>query len=345
MKQMKKYGIPILAACGMLILILDTRTAVSGAQEGIQLCIKTLIPSLFPFFVISGYFCRVFSEFDLPFLKPILRICGMPKGTDSLFVLGVLGGYPVGANAIADIYREGRIHAADAKRLLGFCSNAGPAFVFGVAGGMFETAIAPWMLLAIQILSAILTGILLPRVEKNQAVRATTPKIRFSQIFEGSIKAIASVCGWVILFRVIITVLKRWFLWLLPDVTQIILAGFLELSNGCMALTGIENNGLRFMICSGILAFGGLCVYLQTVSVTDQLGTGFYFPGKILQCLISLILSGILQFVLFDPNNRMPLYTCSIPIGILLVYFVIIRIALNKKTVAIPQRLMYNTEN
>lgn len=346
MKQMKNYVIPILAAGGLFVLILDAQTAVSGAKEGIQLCIETLIPSLFPFFVISGYFCRVYSEIDLPFMNPILRVCGIPKGTGSLFILGMLGGYPVGAKAIADMYREGRLQAGAARRLLGFCSNAGPAFVFGVAGGMFKTSLAPWMLLAIQFLSAIATGFLLPRTESRTAVQSRiTQNVRFSQVFEGSIKAIASVCGWVILFRVIITMLKRWFLWLLPNTAQIILTGILELSNGCMALAEIGNSGLRFIICSGILSFGGLCVYLQTVSVTEQLGTGFYFPGKFLQCLISLMLSYIAQYILFDPQNRIPLQICIIPVSILLICFVIIKMTHSKKTVAIPQRLMYNTVN
>ena len=34
----------------LLILILNVDTAVKGAQEGLELCIQTIIPSLFPFF-------------------------------------------------------------------------------------------------------------------------------------------------------------------------------------------------------------------------------------------------------------------------------------------------------
>ena len=38
---------------GMLALILDGRTAIEGARQGIGLCLRTVIPSLFPFFVLS----------------------------------------------------------------------------------------------------------------------------------------------------------------------------------------------------------------------------------------------------------------------------------------------------
>ena len=37
----------------MLALILDGRTAIDGARQGIELCLRTVIPSLFPFFVLS----------------------------------------------------------------------------------------------------------------------------------------------------------------------------------------------------------------------------------------------------------------------------------------------------
>ena len=33
----------------MLALILDSRTALAGAVQGVELCLKTLIPFLFPF--------------------------------------------------------------------------------------------------------------------------------------------------------------------------------------------------------------------------------------------------------------------------------------------------------
>ena len=41
------------AGAAMLMLILDGRTALTGAAEGIDLCIRTVIPALFPFFVLS----------------------------------------------------------------------------------------------------------------------------------------------------------------------------------------------------------------------------------------------------------------------------------------------------
>ena len=44
----------IVAACAMLVMILDTRTAIMSAHEWVALCVRIVVPSLFPFFVLSG---------------------------------------------------------------------------------------------------------------------------------------------------------------------------------------------------------------------------------------------------------------------------------------------------
>ena len=52
----KRTLIALAAVAGMLAMILDSRIALSAAAEGVQLCISTVIPSLFPFLFLSGIF-------------------------------------------------------------------------------------------------------------------------------------------------------------------------------------------------------------------------------------------------------------------------------------------------
>lgn len=345
MGTVKKNASILIAILSLLLLIFDARGVVAGAQEGVQLCIQTLVPSLFPFFVISGYFCNVCAAMRLPILKPLLRLCKMPDGADALFVIGMLGGYPVGAKSIADAYRNKQIDSENALRMLGFCSNAGPAFVFGIVGTYFKAPYIPWIVFGILILSALLTGYLLPKTDCSCYIPQKQQPPNFVKLFQSSLVAIASVCGWVILFRVFITILERWIFWAFPETLQIALTGILELSNGCIAINLISNDGMRFIVSTGLLSFGGLCVYLQTVSVVGNLGTGLYFPGKILQCTLALTISGLMQCLLFPIENRIPVTVTIIPVILLICILISIKIRNCKKTVAIPQELIYNTEN
>ena len=296
------------SAIGMLLLILDSKTALSGAQEGLSLCIRTVVPSLFPFFVLSILLTGSLMGVNLPLLRPIGNLMGIPQGAESILIAGFLGGYPVGAQAVGSAVRNGQLSSMDARRMLAFCNNAGPAFLFGMASSLFPRLWMAWLLWCIHILSAIIVSVLLPGKSSAAVMPACSAAPTIPEAMLRALRIMAQVCGWVILFRVIITFFSQWFGWLLPDTVQVIVSGILELSNGCCALGDIENTGLRFILCSGFLAFGGICVSMQTVSVADGLDMTLYLPGKLAQTLLSLSLSMLLQPLL--PEEM----TCAVPI-------------------------------
>ncbi len=297
----KKIPTAIFGSLAMLMLILDSKTALSGGIEGLKVCLMTVIPSLLPFFVLSILLTSTLSGLQLKFLRPIGGLCKMPPGAEPLLLLGLLGGYPAGAQAVAQTYREGQLTQKDARRLLGFCSNAGPAFLFGIAALAFPKAWMAWALWLIHILSAILTGAILPGKALQPVTLSQTRSLTFSRSMEQAIKVLAKVCGWVILFRILLSFLDRWILWYFPTEIRVVLTGILELANGCLQLTKISSLPLRFCICSAILALGGVSVAMQTLSVTDSLGLGLYLPGKLLQCAISLLLCLLLFYPKYLP--------------------------------------------
>lgn len=300
---MKKIFACTLSALGIFFLILDAKTAISGAKDGIQLCLYTVIPALFPFFVLSGTLCRNVTGISSSFLKPLGKLCRVPEGAESLLLLGFLGGYPVGAQNIRDALQTGMINKQQAMRMLGFCNNAGPAFIFGMAGSMFSKSYIPWVLWFIHIASALLVGMLLPTHNRTPSKFSMHSNGSLVKDLEKSLKAMAYVCGWVVFFRVILSFCKRWFFWLFPAEMQVLLTGMTELTNGVCTLGAISCEGMRFIICSAILSFGGLCVAMQTISVAGNLGTGYYFPGKVLQGLFSILLSYMLQMFLFSGSD------------------------------------------
>lgn len=294
---MKRSGVysGTAAAAAMLLLILDSKTALLGAVEGIDLCIRTVIPSLFPFFVLSSILTGSLIGRNFPFLRPLGRLTGIPAGGESILLTGLLGGYPIGIRSISQALRQNSLRSADARRMAAFCNNAGPSFIFGIAAAMFPKPWMAWALWGIHIASALFVGWLLPSgsVDKIRQPASEPPSI--AAAVPAAAKTMAAVCGWVVLFRVILAFLDRWFLWLLPVEAQVILIGVLELTNGCCSLGSIDNTGLRFAACSGMLALGGLCVAMQTAAVGEGIDLSLYFPGKILQCVVSILLALVIQ--------------------------------------------------
>lgn len=299
------------AATGMLILILDGKTALAGAADGITLCMTTLVPSLFPFSLVSILLTGAVSGYAAPALKPIAAACKIPNGAESLLAIGLLGGYPVGAQNVALLHSNGQLSDSQAARMIVFCNNAGPAFIFGILGSLFSNRIAPWLLLGIHIVSALLVGMVLPGIVPEKPVNTPRRPIRLTDALERALKVMALVCGWVILMRMVLHFLERWFLWLLPKSIQVAIAGILELSNGCISLTQLENEGLRFVIAAGLLSLGGICVTLQTASVAEGISMKQYFPGKILQCGTSVLLACLIQSTI-SPSMRTHFVTASL---------------------------------
>ena len=295
MKQ--KIWTGLFASIGMLLMILDTKTAIAGAQEGITLCLMTVIPSLLPFFMLSILLTGSVSGMQSKLLSPISRLCRIPQGSESIFLIGLLGGYPAGAQAVADCFASGQLRKEDARRMLGFCSNAGPSFLFGIVASVFSQRSSPWLLWLIHIFSALAVGMLLPGGSNRSIVLCQRKNVTVPEALTRSVKIMAKVCGWIIIFRVILAFLSRWFLWMLPTQIRVIVFGAMELTVGCTSLSVIPCEGLRFILAAAFLGFGGICITMQTVSVTEKTGCGMYIPGKLLQCLLSVLLAVAVQSV------------------------------------------------
>lgn len=317
---MKRNRAATMAAVALLaVMIFDAKTALSGAAEGVQLCVSTVIPSLFPFFVVCTFLTgllggRDFTAAALP--EKLLRI---PHGSFSLLLLGFLGGYPVGAQCLSSAYERGELSREDAERMLAFCSNAGPAFLFGIGASLFPDRGMCFLLWAIHIAAALLVA-LFTRGSFCAATSRQTPQKAptLSDAMRASLRAMALVCGWIVALRTLIAFAERWFLWLLPRNLQLLMIGLTELSNGCCGLAEISSIGLRTELFSLFIGFGGLCVALQTRSVIGTLSLRNYFPGKLAQGALSFLACVLLQPLLEDDAFIPPLWTLAAALIVLL---------------------------
>ena len=206
----KQNGITILSAfILMLLLIIYSKQAAEGAFAGIELCLRTVIPSLFPFFVVSAWINPILLSIRIPLLQGISHILGIPQGCEGLLLMGLIGGYPVGAQAIAEYYQRGCLSKEHALRLLGFCNNAGPAFIFGIGGNLFPNLWIVWIVWAIHVLSAIITGFLLPySITTQLRMQSSNASKTFTQALKQGINATVTVCAWIILFRALGNIFK-----------------------------------------------------------------------------------------------------------------------------------------
>lgn len=279
----------------MVLLLWRSAVAAEAVRRGLTLCARSVIPALFPYFVVSGLFISLgLADGVGRRLEPLTRrLFGVNGAGASAFFLGLLGGYPVGGRTVGQLYRAGRLSKDEAERLLAFCNNAGPSFILGIVGvGCFGSLRTGIYLYLIHAFSAVLVGILF-----RKKVPASGQKVRYSATFEPVPAFVRSVgeaaegmvrlCGFVVFFLVILALITD-----LTGLNHPALLGFVELTSGVTALEGSRGN---LAWAAALLGWGGLSVHGQTAAVLSDtdLGLGRYFLGKILQAIFS---AGLVTF-------------------------------------------------
>ena len=286
--MMKKWlTLPAVLAVGGLLL-LRPQEAAQAVREGLALCAGTVIPSLFPFFVVVSLLLQLGLAETLqglcgPFMGPLFRmrgVCALP------LLAGLLGGYPAGARTAAELFQQGRLSRREAELLLGFCDNCGPAFLLGYVGaGVLGDARAGAYLYLIHVLSALLAGMVLCRLCPGRdpalpggrtAARSVPVPQALTAAGSGAVTATLNICAFVVLFRVLAA--------LLPPVLPGAALGVLEMVTGVSALSP---GRAGFVWAGAIVGWGGLSVHCQALSAAAPLSFRWHWAGKALQAALS----------------------------------------------------------
>lgn len=110
-------------------------SACSYSALALQLWFEKMIPSLFPFMVLSGLIVRLDlgETIALPAYPLLGRLYRISKTMCTTLLTGFLFGFPLGAKTIAEQYSLGQLSREQAQYLLSFCNNIGPVYLLGFA--------------------------------------------------------------------------------------------------------------------------------------------------------------------------------------------------------------------
>ena len=307
--------------CGFLLCgagLLCYSKAVSAAMtQALKLCVQVLLPSLFPFFVLSSMVIStgVIQRLSTRLEKPFQWLFGLPGSFGAALLLGAAGGYPVGAKTIATLYQQGQCSRRDAEKALRFCNNAGPAFLISAVGAsLLQDPHAGLKLYAVHVLSALIIGFIYRKntdhVKYNgitaDHMRNTATISLFLRAVTDAFSSFLNVSAFVLIFSVISTMLQQ-----LPLIDSLhclsgggilwygLLAGFLELTSGVACLTqGGLPPSILLPALSFVCGWGGCSVQFQTISLLHDAGLSCrqYLKSKLLQGILAALITGMICF-------------------------------------------------
>lgn len=299
-RQYRELLLALGLLCAALALVLWPGEAMGAMRDGLKLCGNVIVPSLFPFFVLSSLvvelgMSRYLGRLFQPVMAPLFRVNG---ACASALALGFVGGYPVGARTAISLYQNGQCSKTEAERLLAFCNNSNPVFLISVLGvGVFGSVRAGVWLWLIHVLSALLTGLVFRGSGKSASRQELTRRppfraVSFAEAFTGAVRSslagILSVCAFVVFFYVLAQPLTA-----MGGRLGAVLVAALELFSLTPLLTA---DAFGFLLAAAAAGWGGLSVLCQTLAVLEGSGLRLRncFLGKVVQSAFSLLLAALL---------------------------------------------------
>ena len=293
-RMLSPSGLAALAvSLGLILLCLaDSATVAQGVTRGLDLCGGVLLPSLFFFMVLACFLSSsgLVELLAVP-LRPLAALLGLPREAAALFLMSVLGGYPVGGRLISNQVKAGRLDLPSARRMLPFCINPAPSFaIVGVGGMMFGSLRLGALLFFSCLASSVVLGIC---TRRKAPAAAGAPCLTRPGIAAALVEAVQSaaggmlgMCAYVLLFSVLTALAKAH----LPGRLATAASGILEVTCGVSAASAEGSFG-GFLLAAFFLGFGGLSILFQVSS--------FFEPGQIPfgRLMMSKLAGGVLTAV------------------------------------------------
>ncbi len=263
--------------------------------DSIGLCLKNVIPSLFPFMIVSTIIISVSSQRKTPKI--------FDKAADLLFkqrgiaipviFFSQIGGFPLGATLVKKLYSEKKITKNQSHRLLLFCINPGPAFMINYVGLNLLGSVKAGVLLYISVvLSSLTIGFVSRFFNLNEEdffqVEEQTNEVSLIKATTDSVKkntvTMVEICAWVILFSCINSIAE---IINISEYGKIFIGSLLEVTNACRILSS-----KNIILIAGAIGWSGLCVHFQIMDtlVATKMKLRYFFCARVLNSALSIII-------------------------------------------------------
>ena len=307
---MKKNIFNIIIIISFLVLFFEmlfNKTLVFDTiSYSLNIWVNTLIPSMFPFFVISNILISYNITNYIPkIIKQIFcKIFNVREEIISIFFLSLFSGFPSNAINTKNLYNKKQITTKEAAHALTFTHFANPLFVLSTVAVLFlNNEKYGYLILFSHYLGNIMVGILFRKYNPTNNINYK-PNINKSQSFSNAlIKAIKSsidtlllILGTLTCFLILASLIINK-LNINPYLSSII-KGILEMTMGLKSISLLIIPDIyKVVISTMFISFGGLAIHLQVLS--QLIETDITYQPFFVARLIHSIISGLISYSLF----------------------------------------------
>lgn len=309
MKKYSNFFIVVLSTIMLLLIFIKKDIVTNTIILSLSLWFNTLVPSMFPMFVLSDILINYnFIEYiPKKIVSFISKLFNISKSAVLIIFLSLISGFPSNARNIKSAYDKNLITQNEAEHLLLFNHFANPLFVIQTIGTFFlNNTYYGLIILFSHIISNFIVGIIFRK--KNTLTNINNNTIKnscqsFGSILSSSIKksidSLFMVAGTATLFLILSTLIISIFK--LNNTISFFIKSILEMTMGLSTLSQINLNDIYKVVLSTIIiSFGGLSVHMQVISSLEGSNIKYknYIKGRIYQTIISAVLSLLIMILI-----------------------------------------------
>jgi len=269
----------------------------NSINYALNVWVNNLIPTLFPFFIISDILINYnFSSYIPKIFKDICKyLFNITDNMIIILILSVISGFPSNARNTRTFYDKREISLDEANHILIFSHFSNPLFILTtVAIFFFEDKNVGWILLTSHYLSNFILGILFRNYfnHNDKISKENNMNIEFGNVFVDAIKksidTILLICGIVTIFMLLSSIVSNMFNF--DSYNSMLVKGVLEITIGIEALGKLGISMIyKVVIASCFLAFGGFSVHMQVMSQISgtDISYKYFFIGRFYQMILS----------------------------------------------------------
>ena len=280
----------------LILFICFPSVCIAGATRGLLLWFNIVLPTLFPFFLIT---------------RLILSMGFIPKKITILYpiITGLIAGYPTGALTVNELLKENKISLPTARLLLIACNNASPGFLIGIASAVYpQNKYCIWLCTIAASFTVTLFVFIFAHSKNKTSIfyannhKKMTPAIsdrchnNFILQLESTIiscaKTLVVIGGYIIIFSILSDFLAK----LISDSDTLckgLLTGICEITTGVSLIceSSPKNQLINISATAFLCGFGGICALMQTAGATESSGLSMknYLFHKLLCGAVSVI--------------------------------------------------------
>lgn len=290
----------------LLFLLRNPAEALAASREGMKLWLNTLVPTLLPFLILTGFLIHTdgIEKIFAPLRSFWRKIFGLSPAGAYAFILGLLCGYPMGAKIASELYTYNKINKREAEYLLTFSNNASPAFLTTYLAHICLSDNMPVQIILGILLFSNLICMLIFRFliyrnhtctigAENISKKETSTTSSLGTIIDVSImngfETISKLGGYILLFSLLSACISHY--WIFTPFSRYLILGILEITTGLYQFSAASLSfSVKWICAMGLTAFGGICIMAQTRSVMNkELSFLPYVSAKCLNAAITLI--------------------------------------------------------